>query len=123
MECALEYYEEITWREICSEALRIVSESNEITSTTTNTSLMSWFREFRSTNTFPNPSSARLGRSKIPLLLRNNPDLHDAFSNYVRQNLDSLSTNGIHQFLFDKALPEIIKKSMKIKKTVKRTCV
>ena len=72
--------------------------------------MMSWFRAFCCTNTFPNPAKTRLGQSKIPLLLQNNPDLHDAFSNYVRQNLESLSTNRIHQFLFDKTLPEIIKK-------------
>ena len=71
--------------------------------------LMSWFRAFQTTNAFPNLATARVGRKKIPLLFRNNPDLYEEFSDYVRQNLDSLSSNNIHQFLFDKATPEIIK--------------
>ena len=35
MECALEYYEEMTWREVCSEAIWILSESNAIPSPST----------------------------------------------------------------------------------------
>ena len=68
-----------------------------------------WFRSFHTTNTFQNPATSRIGRKKIPLLFQKNPDLYDAFNCYIRQHLDSLSTSSIHQWLFEKGLPEIVK--------------
>ena len=143
MEQALEFYEDLTWKDICTNTLRIIDESNAGYAGTTTTytcdddeneeheqdqdeyvnkktekefaikdplTLMSWFRSFRCNSSFPNPASSRMGRKKIPLLFQNNPDIHEAFSNYVRQNLDTLSANSIHLFLFEKAFPEVIKK-------------
>jgi hypothetical protein len=71
--------------------------------------IMKWLRIFRRTSTFPNPSISRLGKRQVPIFFQNNPDLYTSFNAHVRSNLDTISSESIHQYLFQVAIPETIK--------------
>ena len=50
-----------------------------------------------------------MGRRNTPMFFQDNPDLMKTFNDYVRTNLDTISSETIHQFLFNLAIPETIK--------------
>jgi hypothetical protein len=72
--------------------------------------IMQWLRVFRGNNTFPNPGTARSHhwRSRLPPLFSNNSDLHQAFMTHAKCNLNSLTTEMLHQYLFSTALPQVV---------------
>jgi hypothetical protein len=79
--------------------------------------IMRWFRSFRPNCCFPNPSIKRTHRydEKIPLVLQNNPDLYEAFMSHARSNLECLSAEMMHHYLFSTAIPVVLLRIQKEK--------
>jgi hypothetical protein len=74
--------------------------------------IMEWLLIFRRSNSFPNPSRSRTQswKSRLPFIFENNPDLHEAFLTYAKSNLNILSGQMLHSYLFDTAIPSVISK-------------
>ena len=72
--------------------------------------VLHWLRTFRVSSQFPNPTKLEYGKHRIPKLLDDHPDLYEGLMSYCSTNLSHLSAESIHAYLFDKGLPEIVKK-------------
>jgi hypothetical protein len=120
---ALSLYPTSIFLNICTSAIDRIDEVDYDGCDTESTgrmrnpkTIMRWYRTFCDNNhLFPNPAISRLGRkSTLPLLFHNHPDLYLPFMTYAKTNLQTLSAETLHDYLFTTALPEIVSKLNKM---------
>ncbi len=131
LNCALSHYANtVSFMDICNLAIKkiddldfdgcvsieelVSNDSNKVNATRIRhpRTLMRWLQTFRCSNNFPNPYHLRKNhwRCKLPSIFRNNPELHQSFLEYARSNLDTLSGEMLHTYMFNTALPALAQK-------------
>ena len=98
-----------TWKKCCSEAVKAM-EIVGLDLIRNGETLRKWHLLFRDNNDcFPNPARHRHdGRSPLPMLLENNPDLKNALVRYCKEHLDHLTAELITSYLYETALPALL---------------
>jgi hypothetical protein len=86
------------------------NDENKLAQISSPRTIMDWLRVFRTSNCFPNPSVIRKGhwKNKLPPIFYHNPDLYNSFVNFAKSNLQSLSGELLHDYLFNIAIPKIV---------------
>ena len=107
--------------ELAQEAVHKVSEfekdendeDKDINHTYNYKTLLRWYRVFKLEHCFPNPFFTRNSRKGLPPIFCNNPEFKDDFVQYGRANIDVLSTEMMHQFCHNVALPALLEERKK----------
>jgi hypothetical protein len=101
------------WYKLIEELVSNDSDKANLTRIRHPHTLMHWLQTFRCSNNFPNPyhlCKNHFWRCKLPSIFQNNPELHQSFLEYACSNLDALSGEMLHTYMFNTALPALAQK-------------
>ena len=70
--------------------------------------LLRWFYSFRICDLFPNTSTPKSSKSKMPLFLSENPDAVAQIISYCKNNLSTITGEAVHSYIHHEVFPKLV---------------
>ena len=70
--------------------------------------ILRWYKSFVANGAFPSTKKTN-GKSSLPPLLEDNPDVKEAVIRYCNDNLATLTAELLHSYILEKCIPELLK--------------
>ena len=110
---ALRHMSKWTWYQCCHTAILSLTKPTGVPFIKNPETIMDWNTILRATPPYCFQNHAKYHRDKVPLLppiLSNNPYLKESLVSYCNEKLNDLSAELVTSYLFDTALPALVKK-------------